>query len=251
MNPKLRDYSIFDRFNFERKPVGVKFLITKPEGVQRLSKKINFCEMLKEAQNSSPFYVAEEDFQCVEPFLLGMKDPEPLFISGLVGEKEGLYQEARANRDIYQYLPKLLKGSVKYAAFSPIDQLPFDPDVLVITANVSQAQTILRALGYSTGEIWSCKGTPVAACSWIYIYPVVSGKLNFTVTGLSIGMQALKVLPEGLFLISIPWRLFPAIIESLHHMEWGNPMKDETRDENIERIQASFEEMRREVSGDN
>ena len=30
MAKKQRDYSVFDRFNFERKPVGVKFLITKP-----------------------------------------------------------------------------------------------------------------------------------------------------------------------------------------------------------------------------
>lgn len=249
MIPKLRDYSIFNKFNFERKPVGVKFLITKPEGIQRLGKSLNFCEMLKEAQSSSPFYVTKEDFQCIEPMILGMEDPEPVFVSGLVGEREGLYMEARANRKIYQYLPRLQKGSVKYVAFSPIDQLPFDPDVLVITANVSQAQTILRAQGYSTGEMWSSKGTPVAMCAWIYIYPVISGELNFTITGLGMGMQALKVLPEGLFLISIPWGLLPTIIESLQNMEWVNPMKG-TRDENRERAKRLFEELRQELLND-
>ena len=63
MAKKQRDYSVFDRFNFERKPVGVKFLITKPEGIKRRGKGLNICEMFKEAQTSAPFYAGEEDFE--------------------------------------------------------------------------------------------------------------------------------------------------------------------------------------------
>jgi len=248
MAKKLRDYSIFNRFNFERKPVGVKFLITKPEGIKRRGKGLNFCEMFKEAQTSEPFYVGEEDFECIEPMLLGMKDPEPMFVSGYVGEKGNIYSEARANRKIYQYLPKMIKGSVRYVAFSSIDQLSFDPDVMVITANVSQAQAILRASGYSSGENWSSQGTLVAACTWLYIYPVLSGKLNFTITGLSVGMQSLKILPEGLFLISIPWGLLPEIMENLQEMELVPPMEEGTRDENRENVQKLFKKFRQELS---
>jgi hypothetical protein len=40
-NSTLRDYSIFNKFNFEMKPVGKKILITKPEGIERLNKKLN------------------------------------------------------------------------------------------------------------------------------------------------------------------------------------------------------------------
>lgn len=250
MAKKLRDYSIFNKFNFERKPVGVKFLITKPEGIKRRGKGLNFCEMFKEAQTSEPFYVGEEDFECIEPMILGMKDPEPILVSGYVGERENIYSEARANRKIYQYLPKMIKGSVRYVAFAPIDQLTFDPDVLIITANLSQARTILRALGYSSGENWSSQGTPVAACTWLYLYPVLSGKLNFTITGLSFGMQSLKVLPEGLFLISIPWQLLPEIIENLQDMDWDLPMKGGTRDENRERVQKLFKQFRQELAED-
>ncbi len=250
MSLTLRDYSIFDKFNFERKPVGVKFLITKPKGIQRLGKSLNFCEMFKEAQASEPFYVGEEDFECIEPMILGMQDPEPMFVSGYVGERENIYSEARANRKIYQYLPKMIKGSVRYVAFASIDQLTSNPDVLIITANLSQAQTILRASGYSSGENWSSQGTPVAACTWLYLYPVLSGKLNFTISGLSIGMQSLKVLPEGLFLISIPWQLLPEITENLQDMEWATPMEGGNRDENRERVQQLFKKFRQELSND-
>ena len=246
--PKLRDYSIFNKFNFERKPVGVKFLITKPEDIKRRGKGLNFCEMFKEAQTSEPFYVGEEDFDCIEPMILGMREPDPIFISGYVGERENIYSEARANRKIYQYLPKMLKGSVRYVAFASIDKLTFNPDVLIITANLSQARTILRAFGYSSGDHWTTKGTPVAACTWLYLYPVLTGKLNFTITGLSFGMRSLNVLPEGLFLISIPWQLLPEIIENLQDMDWNPPVGGGSRDENREEVQRKFKQFQRELA---
>src|SRR4030042_3621335 len=143
MKPKSRDYSVFKRFNFERQPVGVKFLPTRHEGIERITKRLSFCEMFKEAQTSKPFYVQREDFYCVEPIILGMEDPDPMLLSGLVGEIDGFFEEARANRKIYQYLPRMMKGSVNYVVFSPINQLTFDPDVLIVIAAVSKAQLIL------------------------------------------------------------------------------------------------------------
>ena len=243
---KPRDYSIFDKFNFERKPVGVKFLITRPEGIRRLDKELNFCEMLKEAQESAPFYVGKGDFQCIEPLLLGMEDAEPVLVSGLFGASDGLFKEARANRKLYQYFPKMLKGSVNYVAFSPIDQLTFDPDILVITANIGQAQTVLRSICYSTGDIWSSKGTPVAACSWIYIYPVLTGEMNFSITGLGLGMQALGIFPEGLFLISVPWNLLPTMIENLQEMKLG-PRPIEGGDAHRKRVKKMREELKQKI----
>jgi len=247
VKPLKIDLSIYKKFNFERSPVGVKFLPLKPEGIERIKKRLSFCEMCKEAQTSRPFYVQREDFHCIEPLLLGMEDPDPMLLSGLVGETDGLFEEARANRNIYQYLPKMLKGSVNYVAFSAIDQLTFDPDVLVITANVTQTYHILRALGYSSGEMWSAKGTSAAACSWLYIYPVLSGEVNFTITGISLGMRALKVFPEGLILISIPWTKLPMITENLQNMSWTLLSDTITGDEHKKRVDILFNELRQKI----
>src|SRR4030067_312141 len=169
MANKLRDFSALDKFNFQRKPVGVKFMITKPAGIKKLTKELNFCEMLKEAQEGNSFYVAPDDWVCVgvEQMILGMKDPEPLLVSGALGGEEGLFSGASACRAMYQFLPRLPKDSVQYVAFAPVDKLTFDPDVLVITAALMQAQTILRSVNYSTGEPFSSKATPVVACACI------------------------------------------------------------------------------------
>jgi len=247
MTVKPRDYSILDKLNLERKPVGVKLLPVKPEGIQRIDKRLSFCEMFKEAQTSPPFYVQREDFYCVEPLLLGMEDPDPMLVGGLVGEADDLFEEARANRKVYQYLPRMLKGSVNYVAFSSLDQLTFDPDVVVITANAGQTYHILRALNYSSGEMWSAKGTSVAACAWMYLYPVISGEMNLTITGISLGMRALKVLPEGLMIISIPWNKLDEALKNMRNMSWTLLSDEITGEEHKKRVDKLFNDLRQKV----
>jgi uncharacterized protein (DUF169 family) len=226
MAKKIRDFSVLDKFGFARKPVGVMFSITRPRGIKRIAKELNFCEMTKEAQEGNSFYVAPEDWVCVgvEQMILGMKDAEPLLVSGLFGGEEGLFKGANACRGMYEYLPRMQKGSVKYVTFAPIDKLTFDPDLLVITGDIGQAQTILRSVNYSTGQPFVSKTTPVVACAWIYIYPIISGDLNYIVTGLGLGMQALNIFPPGLFLISVPFQRIPTMLENLEELPYSPTM---------------------------
>jgi len=181
MSSIQQDLSIFNKFKFERKPVGVKFLPTKPDGIKRLDKILDFCEMLIEAQNGSTFYVAKENFTCIGPLILGMVDSDPIFESGRVGPKLEIFKDAHANRGIYRFIPKLAKDIANYVAFSPLDKLSFEPDVLIVTADPSQAEIILRANSYATGNMWSAKGTPAAACAWLYIYLYLSPGICFSV----------------------------------------------------------------------
>jgi uncharacterized protein (DUF169 family) len=219
VSPKKRDYSVLDKFNFERKPVGVKFTITRPKGIPKLAKELNMCEMLKEAQENGAFYAGDK-WYCVgvEEMILGIKDAEPVLVSGAFGGEEGLFKSDAACRAMYQYLPTLPKGSVRYMVFAPLDKMTFEPDLLVITATIDQAQTLVRSINFSTGEPFVSRATPVVACSWIYIYPVVSGQLNYYITGLGLGMQALNIFPPGLFLISVPFQLIPTMLENLADM---------------------------------
>jgi len=244
-----RDYSIFQKFDFERKPVGIKYMLNKPDGIEHLDKELALCEMFKEAHGRNPFYVTEENFACLGAMVLGMRASEPIFESGEVGAKEGLYKEARANKRIYQYISKLPRDTVRYVAFSPIDQLSFDPDILIITANVSQAEILMRSLSYSTGKMLTARTTPVIMCSWLFVYPYLSGEMNYSISGLGSGMKARKVLPEGLMLISIPFDLLPMMTENLQDMQWVLPLHDIAEDDKEYFIRTT-EEIRREyVSG--
>jgi hypothetical protein len=61
-------------------------------------------------------------------------------------------------------------------------------------------------------------------CAWLFSYPYVTGEMNYTVTGIGYGIRMQRVLPEGLFLISVPYDLIPMLIENLKEMEWVLPM---------------------------
>jgi uncharacterized protein (DUF169 family) len=243
--PTSLDFSVFDRFNFERKPVGIKYLLNKPEGLRKFDGSLAMCEMFKAAQDVEPFYATEDNFSCLGAMVMGMKDTEPIFESGEIGATEGIFKEARANRRIYPELPKLARGTVRYVSFSTADKLTFDPDVLVITATVNQAEIILRALNYSTGNILTTRYSLVIMCSWLFIYPYISGKANFTVTGLGYGMKSRKVLPEGLMLISIPFDLLTMLIDNLQNMEWVLTLYTATDEERAEYFRKTTEEIKR------
>ncbi len=215
----MRDYSIFNKFSFEREPVGVSFSLKKPEGIRQLDKSLGVCEMFKEAQSSPPFYAAAENVQCGSQ-VLGMAGFPPVMLSGQLGSQFSMFKTPSANRRVYDYIPVMPKDCVRYLVHAPLDQLTFDPDILIITADAAQAEILLRASSYSDGRMWNAKGSTCLACAWLYAYPYLTGELNYGVSGLGFSMKARQVLPDGLIIISIPSEMLPMMIENLQEMEW-------------------------------
>lgn len=248
MQPLKQDLSVYNGFDFDKPPVAVKFLLTKPDDVEQIDKSLPFCEMIKEAQQrGTPFYFAKENEDCVGKVVLGMEEMEPFVEGGQIGPKFGIYQEPRANNRIYQYIPKFRQGLVNYVAFSVLDALIFEPDLLILYATPSQAEIVLRAMSYSTGEMWDPKATPVLGCSWLFIHPFQSGKVNYTITGLAFGMKAKQVYPEGQILISIPYQWIPTITHNLNEMEWVLPSYTDGKEKFLEREKRVFEEAEQEA----
>ena len=104
-----------------------------------------------------------------------------------------MFKEARANRRIYDVVPTLKRGTCNYTAFAPLDKLTFDPDVLVLTGRARTMEIVLRSVSWTTGQMYESKGTPVLGCAWTLVYPYISGKINFSVTGLTFGHIAREV----------------------------------------------------------
>lgn len=227
MKPLRTDLSIYAKFNFERPPIGIKFLFFKPGRMNSLQsdKSLSLCEVLVEAQNSgAPFYFDRQYGEtCVGKILLGMQDMEPFAESGQIGEKLQIFQEARANYAFYQHVPKFEKNVVNYVAFASLDKLKFEPDLLIITADHSQAEIVMRSMTYSTGELYSSRTTPVMGCSWVFIYPFQSGKVNFIVPEMIHGMKGRELFPPNSVIISIPYQWIPAMTKNLEEMTWHLP----------------------------
>jgi uncharacterized protein (DUF169 family) len=101
-----------------------------------------------------------------------------------------------------------------------MDQLSFDPDVLIILATTGQAEILLRAMSYTTGAMWHSRYSSAVGCAWLFIYPYLHAEVNFIPTGLGFGMRRRHLFPEGKQFISIPFDLMPRMLQSLHEMPW-------------------------------
>lgn len=216
-----KDFAILDKFGFDIPPVGVKFSPKRPDMVNRLNENMTLCEMLKKAQEGNAFYADAENHTCdAGLYVLGQTDVSEPYINGEYGTGLQVFDSPRSGSRLYQHIYKIGKGVVHYVAFSPLDKLTFDPDILIITANTSQAEILLRAKSYKTGEMWLSKYTSAIGCSWLLTYPYLSGEMNYITTGLGFGMRRRKLFPEGLQFISIPFDLLPSLLQTLQDMPW-------------------------------
>jgi len=224
MTLSKKDLAILDKFDFDVRPIGVKFLVKRPDTVERLSENMAFCEMLKRAQQGDAFYVDEKNHTCEAGlYVLGQADaPEP-FIGGEFGAGLQIFDGPRSASRLYLYLPKIGRGVVNFVAFSPLDTLPFEPDLLILLANANQTEVLLRAMSYRTGQMWSSKFSAAIGCAWTYIYPYLTGELNYSVTGLGHGMKRRNLFPEGQQIISIPFDIFSSLLQTLRDMPWVLP----------------------------
>ena len=217
------NYSVLKNIGFELPPVGVKFSFFRPENIASLNKdvRLSLCEMLKTAQveNRSFYFSKEHTETCIGKILLGMEDMAPFAESGQIGPRLGVFEEARCNMHFYQFVPKLDKGVTNYVLFSPIDMLTFEPDVLVISANPEQAEVVMRAMTYSTGEMYKSLCTPVMGCAWLLIYPYRKAEVNFIVPALVHGLHGRQLYPADTLLIGIPYRWIPTILTNLERMK--------------------------------
>jgi uncharacterized protein (DUF169 family) len=232
-----KDLAILDKFEFDVQPIGVKFLAKRPESTEKLNENIALCEMLKKAQEGNAFFVDKENHACdAGLYVLGQANaPEP-FISGEFGAGLKIFEDARSASRLYHYIPRIGKGVVNYVTFSPLNKILFDPDVLIILAHTSQTEVLLRAMSYRTGKMWSSKCSAAIGCAWIYVYPYLTGELNYTVTGLGHGMKRRKLFPEGQQLVSIPFDLLPSMLRALRDMPWVLPAYEPDGPEFVKRL---------------
>ncbi len=215
------NYKILNEFHFDIQPVGVKYLVRAPVDIHALSEKMTLCEMLKKAQSGEAFYAAVSSHTCeAGQYILGQKDIEDQFVSGEFGAGLQLFKESRAAGRLYHYIPKIAKGVLNYIALAPLDKLSFEADVLIIIANIDQAEILLRAMSYETGQMWSSKYSAAIGCAWLFAYPYLSGEINFITTGLGFGMRRRKLFPQGQQFIAIPFDRITSMLQTLKEMPW-------------------------------
>jgi uncharacterized protein (DUF169 family) len=109
-------------------------------------------------------------------------------------------------------------GLADHVILSPLDKAEFRPDIVLFICNAHQASQLVSLNQYDTGIPPRIEMSG-ATCHQAVAYPVVSGQLNVSIMDYtSRGIRGYK--REDL-LVSIPYHLFPGIIQSLDHCTAG------------------------------
>jgi len=218
-----RDFSVLEKLGLKDPAMGIKFDYFRPETVPPLEEgqNLSLCEMFRKAQlERRPFYFSKDHVEtCVGKEILGMQEFDPFAMSGHIGERLGVFQEPRANRHFYQFVPRIEHGTVNYVSFAPVDQMDFDPAVLVISADPATAEIIMRASAHSTGEPYSSSCTPVMGCAWFLVAPFKTGKINFILPAFVHGPTGRELYSPDTVLVSIPYRWIPTVLDNLSTMK--------------------------------
>ena len=103
---------------------------------------------------------------------------------------------------------------------------------------------------FATGKMWTSKGTPVIACSWLTTYPYISGEVNFIMTDISHGMKAKQIYPAGTILISIPYDQLDNIIRGLQKIEWNPALYTEGREAHDRKFGEAAESLHKRMEAE-
>ena len=229
---------MFAKLECTYEPVAIKFSFDKPEGVDPVGKTMAFCSFVKEAQDSHrKFYTTADDDDCMGKMVLGMIDLPAFESSGRAGYDFEVFKSTAPNARLYHQVPMFNRGAHNYVTFAPLSLCDFDPDLIIVVADTRQADILMRANSYISGDLWESKDSHVLGCGWQFVYPYISGKINHGIVGMHHGQKVRKPYPDGMQIISIPYQKIDEVTKALSEMHWVPiSMRPEDQDELNRRI---------------
>jgi len=244
------DSKLVEKLNLSYPAIAIRFCLEKPDAKHYEGEKLAFCQYLKYAQDTGEhFYITADDDACYGKLALGMADIQPVTASGEAGKDFGCFDTQMPNRLLYKDLPLLPKGTIRYVEYAPAVSCSFKPDLLFFVCTVDEADIVLRATSYFSGDLWESISAPVMSCTWMYAYPLVSKKVNHITTGLYHGLKRRKSYPKGLMMISIPYSKFPEFFRALDEMDWTLIAfrEDEESKAKLAKAMTHWQEMAEEI----
>lgn len=215
---------VLGRLELGAEPVAVRYSAEAPVGLDRLEERIALCEMLKYAREGRSFYADVESHACpAGRWVVHGEETPPPFKSGELGAGLKIFRDPEAAAKVYDHVPTIDPETARYIAFAPLSHVTYEPDLLVVLAELRQSEILLRAMSYTSGRMWTSSYTNVIGCSWLLAQPHVTGDLNYVPTGFSYGMRVRNVFDEGFQVVSIPRPQFPELLSNLREMPWVLP----------------------------
>jgi uncharacterized protein (DUF169 family) len=143
-----------ERLGLEKSPVAIKFILREediPEGINKIEENIRHCEMVQKAAQGEMFYATAEEQMCKGgASAIGLMETPEKIKTGEFYQSLGRFSSLGSAKRTMEEIPKI-DPMMKAIIYAPLEDVKFDPDVIVIICKPAQAMKLSQALVYTRG----------------------------------------------------------------------------------------------------
>jgi uncharacterized protein (DUF169 family) len=189
------------RLGLTRTPVGIAFVPEPPPGVERLEDAVpSACSLWTRAEEGVFYASADQHLNCaIGATTMGFELPQATSDT-LMGLVEQMCAERYIAPDEPPALPSV-PGDKSGVVYGPLDELPLDPDVLLVWLSPAQAMIYNEAAGSAN---WTSDGPAVFGRPTCAALPAAMASSRPAMSLGCVGMRTFTQVPEDLMLGVIP-----------------------------------------------
>jgi len=155
-----------------------------PAGVVPLEFPVRHCISINMAAHGAVFHLPAGMHACsAAKAALGIEPLPEKVRNGKVPYLHGLAVTQEVAARIMAGIPKLPPGSTTGTLLAPLEKVPFEPDVIVLTITPKQAMWVANALLFEDGgpRVSANFAGMQASCADVTALPIITGTVNFSV----------------------------------------------------------------------
>ena len=143
-----------ERLGLEKSPVAIKFILREediPEGIEKISENVRHCEMVQKAAQGETFYATAEEQVCKGgAAAIGLMETPEKIKTGEFYQSLGRFKSLGSAKRTMEEVPKI-DPIMKAIVYAPLEDIKYDPDVIVIICKPAQAMKLAQAMVYTRG----------------------------------------------------------------------------------------------------
>jgi len=205
--------------NLNKNPVAIKLIKNDqelPDKVKVLDFPVRHCVSINMAAHGSMFYLPGDMHACAAAkAALGIEKLPEKVRNGKVPYMHGLAISEKIAARIMDEIPKLPLNTVKGTFVAPLDKIPVEPDVVVLTVQPKQAMWVANSLLYSVGgpRITANFAGMQASCGDVTVVPILKNMVNFSVG--CYGCRSAGKLADDEMYVGIPSEKLSSVVSNL------------------------------------
>ena len=201
-----------DRIPLDKSPIGLAFVDQQPPEVSRIGKAVpSSCAFWREAESSVFYASAEDHYNCsLGAIVMGFELPEA-HMGSLMQDVGMMCELTYVREEEVPNVPKVENAS-SGIVYGPLEQLPMDPDVVLLWVNPMQAMVVSE----SAGQInWASSPTGVYGRPGCAAIPVALSQQNVAQSFGCTGMRINSGISDEFMLMTVPGDQVESLTDSL------------------------------------